>query len=241
MSSPAAGSNVHPDSVLSELPPRDTTALVRDVRERLRLAIVMEEIPAGTKLNQVQVAKQLGVSRMPVRTAIGELASEGLLEPVPGGGVAVRRLNERDVRNVYDVRAALESQAVRSVARQHPAEGLVRIRQVLAVHKPHVRGYGAAQLLAADREFHMAILDATENPYFRQAITPVWSTVERAMVRSLHITEVFTTAWEQHEEIAQALESGDPDLAEARIRHHLGHAVAQMARAMSVEGGPPRS
>lgn len=222
-------------SILGELPPRDTTALVRGVRDRLRLAIALGEIPSGSKLNQVQLAKQLGVSRMPIRTAAAELVAEGLLEVVPGGGVAVRRFTEQDLRNVFEVRGALESSAVRHVARHQPVWGLSRIEKVVAAHKPQVPTYGPAQLLAADREFHMSILDATGNEFFQRSIMPVWSTVERAMVQVLHLKEVFTTAWDEHEQIVQAMRSGDADLAEARLRQHLEHAASELAKVMPAE------
>lgn len=218
------------ESVLAELPPRDTTALVRGVRERLRLAIALGEIPGGSRLNQVQLAKQLGVSRMPIRTATAELLAEGLLEMVPGGGVAVRRFTERDLRDVYEVRGALESRAVRHVAEEQPSWGLANIEKIVETHKPLVTTYGAAQLLAADREFHMAILDATDNSYFQRSLLPVWSTVERAIVQLLHIKEVFARAWDEHEQIAQALRAGDPDLAESRMHNHLENAACDLAR-----------
>jgi DNA-binding GntR family transcriptional regulator len=222
-------------SVLGELPPRDTTALVRGVRDRLRLAIALGEIPSGSRLNQVQLARQLGVSRMPIRTAIAELVAEGLLEVVPGGGVAVRQFTERDLRDVFEVRGALESRAVRHVAEHQPGWGLARIDKVVETHKSLVLTYGPAQLLAADRDFHMSILDATGNSFFRRSIMPVWSTVERAMVQVLHLKEVFTTAWDEHEQIAQAMRAGDPELAEARLRQHLEHAASELVKAMPTE------
>src|SRR4051812_9423091 len=77
-------------SALEPLPPRDASTLVRSVRDRLRLAIILDEIPAGVRLNQVQIATQLGVSRMPIRAAIAELLAEGLLEGIPAGGFIVK-------------------------------------------------------------------------------------------------------------------------------------------------------
>lgn len=224
------------DSVLAELPSRDTTALVRNVRDRLRVAIALEELPSGTRLNQVQVASQLGVSRMPVRTAITELVAEGLLEQLPGGGAIVRPLTEKDLRDVYEVRIALESQAVRHVAEQQPSAGLNRIEQVLATHRDLVSNYNAAQLLEVDRDFHMAILEATGNSYFQRSIVPVWSIVERAMFGMLNMADVVAIAWDEHEEIAQALWAGNPDLAEVRLRRHLENAAEQLAKRIPESG-----
>jgi DNA-binding GntR family transcriptional regulator len=220
--------------VLSALPPRDASALVRTVRDRLRLAITLQELPPGTRLNQVRVAEQLGVSRMPVRTAIADLITEGLLEPLPNGGVAVRALTERDVREVYEVRTALEAQAVRRVARLRPPGGLEQISAILERHARLGGVNDAAALLELDRDFHMVILDATENMYFRRAMVPIWSIVERAMVGMLRsIPTMFERAWEQHAEIAEALHAGDARLAESRMRSHLEYSAAQLAAVMA--------
>ncbi|OZC93052.1 GntR family transcriptional regulator [Rhodococcus sp. 06-418-1B] len=205
---------------------------MRGVRDRLRLAITLGELPGGSRLNQVQLAKQLGVSRMPVRTAAAELVSEGLLEVMPGGGVAVRVLTAEALLDVYEVRTALESRAVRHVADKQPQWGLTRIEQIVAEHKPLIATYGARQLLEADRAFHLAILDATGNQYFRQAIVPVWSTVERAMVQLVSLDGVFDRAWVEHEQIAEALRAGDADEAEKQLRKHLENAADELARAL---------
>lgn len=217
-------------SALRALPPRDSNALVRSVRDRLRMAIVLEEIPAGVRLNQVRVAEQLGVSRMPVRVAAADLVVEGLLEPLPTGGVAVRSLSRRDVHDAYKVREALEAQAARDVALTRPEAGLGELRAVLARHEALGGVNDTRMLLELDRSFHWAILDATDNPYFRRAIVPMWSVVERAMVGVLRtLPDMFDLAWKQHRGIVDALEAGDADLAERRAREHIRDSAARLA------------
>ncbi|ALE74816.1 MULTISPECIES: GntR family transcriptional regulator [unclassified Pseudonocardia] len=227
-----AGNPPSRGSALEQLPPRDTTTLVRTVRDRLRLAIALAEIPEG-KLNQVQVARQLGVSRMPIRAAIPDLVAEGLLESLPGGGVAVRPLTETDVRQVYEVRLALESRAVRNAAEHGSDRDLRRIRTIVDTHGEAFASYDAEKLLAADREFHMAILSASRNEHYQRAIVPVWSIVERAMVSVLHTTTVFDSAWQEHAEIARALQARDADAAEAAVRQHLGNAAEKLVTSLA--------
>jgi DNA-binding GntR family transcriptional regulator len=219
------------ESALSALPPRDTTALVRMVRDRLRTAITFGELAPGTRLNQVQVASQLGVSRMPVRYAVADLQAEGLLDPLPSGGAVVRALTQRDMRDVYEVRTALEAQAARHVAER--TEDLEEIFAVLEDHAALGGTSAPAALLELDRRFHMAILDASGNPSLRRAMLPIWSVVERAMVGMLvTIPEMFVRAWKEHAAIADALRAGDPELAEALMRRHLEFAAAQLAHSM---------
>ncbi|MDQ0799493.1 DNA-binding GntR family transcriptional regulator [Arthrobacter sp. SLBN-112] len=219
---------------MTEIPARDSTTLARTVRDRLRLAVARDELPSGVRLSQEQVANQLGVSRMPVRAAISELVTEGLLEKLPGGGVAVRPLYVKDLQDVYEIRQALESQAVRHVATHRPMEGVEQIRRVLERHRDHVAGYNAEQLLEVDREFHMSILAATGNLQFQKVVIPVWSVVERAMFKMLKMPDVAAIAWDEHEMIAAAIIDGDPDLAESRLRQHLENGAAQLARVISL-------
>ncbi|WP_306636507.1 GntR family transcriptional regulator [Pseudarthrobacter siccitolerans] len=229
MSLPRAGG-----PAMAEIPARDSTTLARTVRDRLRLAVARDELPTGVRLSQEQVANQLGVSRMPVRAAISELVTEGLLEKLPGGGVAVRPLYLKDLQDVYEIRQALESQAVRHVATHRPMEGVEQIRRVLEKHRGKVSGYDAEQLLEVDREFHMSILTATGNSQFRKVVIPVWSVVERAMFRMLNMPSVAAIAWDEHEMIAAAIFDGDPDLAESRLRQHLENGAAQLAKVISL-------
>ncbi|KWX68409.1 GntR family transcriptional regulator [Mycobacterium sp. NAZ190054] len=223
-------------AALSALPPRDSNALARSVRDRLRRAIVLEELPAGVRLNQVMVAQQLGVSRMPVRVAAADLVVEGLLEPLPTGGVAVKALSRSDVESAYKVREALEAQAVREVAQARPEHGLAELSAVLDRHEGLGGANDTERLLELDRAFHWAILDATDNPYFSRAMVPMWSVVERAMVGMLRtVPEMFDLAWREHRLIAEAIAAGDADLAEQRARKHIRDSATKFSKSIRDE------
>lgn len=222
-------------SALDALPPRDSSVLVRTVRDRLRRAIVVEELAPGSRLNQVQVATLLGVSRMPVRAAAADLVAEGLLEPIATGGFAVRALTRDDVLGAYAVRGALEAQAVQDVARHRPAQALGALELILRRHEALDGANDTAALLELDRAFHTTILDATGNPYFARAMVPLWSIVERSMVGMIRtVPDMFQRAWREHHDIADAIRAGDVDVAEARIRDHLVGASTQLTAKTAV-------
>lgn len=220
-------------SALTALPPRDSGALARSVRDRLRMAIVLEEIPAGSRLNQVQVAEMLGVSRMPIRVAAADLVGEGLLEPLPTGGVAVRALSRRDVQDAYKVREALEAQAVREVALAQPKAGVEELFSILQRHADLGGVNEMRSLLELDRDFHRTILDATDNPFFSRAMVPLWSVVERAMVGVLRtVPDMFDRAWREHRQITEAIAAGDAELAERLAREHITNSAEQLAESI---------
>ena len=189
-----------------------------------------EELPVGTRLNQVQLASQLGVSRMPIRAAIAMLTAEGLIETLPTGGAVVRALTRQDLLDVYEVRTGLEVQAVRRLAAERSTERWSGIVGVLDKHRLFVHEYDTRQLLDVDREFHSAILDATQNPYFRKAMVPVWSIVERAMFGMLSLSHVAAVAWDEHEAIAASIRRGEPELAADLMRRHLEEGAAELTR-----------
>jgi len=221
-------------SVLAPLPPRERSVLVENVTDSLREAIIQERLPTGTRLNQMQIAEQLRVSRMPVREAITALTAEGLLEPLSTGGAVVKPLSGVDVVDVYKVRIALETEAARTVIGEGLPTASQRLHKVLSLHKRSVSHYETTQLLAVDREFHRTLLESTGNPYFARALVPVWSVVERAMYRVLQVPEIITTVWEEHETIAQAIADRDAEAADQQIRAHLGHGAKAIAELLDV-------
>lgn len=232
------GARFHAAPALTALPSRDSSALVHEVRDRLRKAILFGEIPSGARLNQVQVAEQLRVSRMPVRVAAADLVAEGLLEHIPSGGVAVRPLTKEDVLQAYEVREALESTAGRSAADGHHEASIDVMFDVLDRHASLSGALDVEELTVLDREFHRTLLEATANPYFTRAMVPMWSVVERSMIIMLQrIPDMFTLAWEQHRGIAEALRTGDADLVEARVREHLNMSVHRLVEAFGDDFG----
>jgi DNA-binding GntR family transcriptional regulator len=91
----------------------DNTTLRARVQQHLRDAILSARIPPGTVLQEVPLAASLGVSRGPLREALGDLAAEGLVTITPRRGAVVSTLTKRDFLEAYQVREALEAMAVR--------------------------------------------------------------------------------------------------------------------------------
>lgn len=198
----------------------DASAVRRAVLGRLRQAIRVGEMPGGTRLRQTQLAEQLGVSRMPVRDAIGDLVAEGLATVGPHGGAVVSVLTPADMRDVYAVRACLEGEAVRIVATD-PPEGLVEeLAGIIARAKPLIAEGSAEAATALDREFHWAIYRAADNRFLEMALTPMWAQVERIMYAILAMPHYLPTVWSEHQAITDAIAAADPDKAlEVALAH----------------------
>src|SRR4051794_8529863 len=98
------------------------------LRERayrhIQRKILAGEIPSGGKVSEQSIAEELGISRTPVRSAIHELETEGLLEQVPRYGTIVRQADRRDIVELFDLRMALESFAAEIAADAISSEDL---------------------------------------------------------------------------------------------------------------------
>jgi DNA-binding GntR family transcriptional regulator len=204
---------------LIRLPVRDASSTRLAVLNQLRRAITVNELPAGTRLIQTQLADRLGVSRMPVRDAISDLVAEGLAEPLPGGGAVVTVLSVEDMRAVYAVRASLELEAVRLVATAQNAD-LSAVDGIIERHRPLLQG-GTQDLLDLDRDFHWAIYRATGNRFLLAALTPVWSQISRIMFAVLNIPSYSEIAWREHVAIADAIKAGDVETAVHLTEQHI--------------------
>lgn len=205
--------------MLQPVPTRDVSGTRVAVLNQLKRAITVNELPAGTRLIQTQLAERLGVSRMPVRDAISDLVAEGLAEPLPGGGAVVTELSVEDMRAVYAVRAPLEVEAVRLVAgMQNP--DLTAVEGIIDRHRPLLPA-GTRELLDLDRDFHWAIYRATGNRFLLAALTPIWSQVSRIMFAVLNIPSYSEIAWREHVAIADAIKLGDVQTAVSLTHQHI--------------------
>ncbi|MGU3492488.1 GntR family transcriptional regulator [Xanthobacteraceae bacterium A53D] len=107
-----------PDIALDPLePPRSGTATRSlSITDRIRAAVLSGDLEPGSRLHEVRLSENLGVSRTPVRSALQSLASEGLLEYAPNRGYSVRRFHTSEIVDAYEIRAMLESLAARFAA-----------------------------------------------------------------------------------------------------------------------------
>src|SRR4051812_49803721 len=112
--------------------PRPDRQLVTDwVYEEIRGAIVDLRLEPGAPLREAAIASQLGVSKTPVREALGRLEQEGLVEATSFKGAVVTNYSERDLQEIYELRELLEGVAVRAAASDADDETLAALRDVI--------------------------------------------------------------------------------------------------------------
>src|SRR5262245_14958847 len=133
------------------------------VHAHLREEILANRLPAGTELQETALAAELGVSRGPVREAIGRLAAEGLVVVRPRRGAVVRELSKGDFLEAYQVREALEAMAARLAAYRLQEEELAQLEQLTETMEEHAERDEVHEFFEANAAFHSALVAASRN------------------------------------------------------------------------------
>jgi len=133
------------------------------VRDRIRDDIVAGALPLGSRLTLESLAARYSVGHMPVREALLQLQGEGLVVLTPNRGARVRAVDIAFVRNVFDLRMAIEAMLARRAAERIDARGIARLEATQAQYEAKAAARDYAALLAINREFHSIICDAADN------------------------------------------------------------------------------
>jgi DNA-binding GntR family transcriptional regulator len=197
------------------------------VAERLRAEIVAGERPAGSRLRQVEIARRYGVSTTPVREALAALQREGLVRLHPQRGAVVFVPDVDDLREHYEIRAALEALAAAKAAERFEppwAEPLLACLDEMRDGPP------AARYIALNQRFHTTLYAHSGCPRLVEMI----AALRDASSAYLHIyraAEDFPVERldAEHREILAACAARDPERAAQAVRDHLHHTVDHVA------------
>lgn len=151
-----------------------TDALSQLAYQQIRQMFLDHRFSAGMKISENQLAKELGISRTPVREAIRQLQTEGLLYQIPHSGTYISRPGRREIAEIYEVRQALEVLAIEKATSRLTHEQLEQLsQQYREMHEAVVTfldsdaatmtGEPLRQFLRADLSFHLTILESADN------------------------------------------------------------------------------
>jgi DNA-binding GntR family transcriptional regulator len=198
----------------------------------LRELVLTGEIPTGHRVNEVELAHRMHISRGPLREAIRHLISEGLLVYVPHRGAHVRQADAAELYALFELRAALECAAARLAAIRRSEADLATLRQVSADSR---RGYDAGQRFPyrLDIAFHRCLLDASASPRIADQVRLVQQQV--ILLRSRHEVDIAHThaSMADHDELIDAIQARDADRASQVMATHLDRVRDQMVAALA--------
>jgi DNA-binding GntR family transcriptional regulator len=207
------------------------TSLAKLVRDDILALILKGVLAPGQRINEPDVASRLGVSRVPVREALRELESSGLVVARKHAGVFVRQLDAPEIRDLYQMRGLLDGFAGRQAAQLPEVEKAA----LLALLGDSVNAMqDAASQLNVQRyygenlRFHWAIVAATGNHTLTETYRGIVQKLHLSRLKNLSHDVDMQASIAEHKEIVQALSQGNPVRCEALMSSHVGVAFERL-------------
>ena len=202
------------------------------VCEVLRDAIRRGVLEPGERLMEVQLAEDLGISRTPVREAIRKLEQEGYVIMLPRRGTYVSSVSVHDVKEIFEIRTALESLAtVLATVRIEPEE-LEKLRALLAEIEGHIERKDIEKIVATDIEFHGLLYQVSRNDRLVTIISNLKEQLARFRTLSMSYPGRLQETLEEHRAMVEAIAAGDADAAREAAERHMEQAEKTLLKAM---------
>jgi DNA-binding GntR family transcriptional regulator len=217
--------------VLDDDPPRLRQATMgARVFDALRQAIVQLQLKPGNLLSEAEIARQLGVSRQPVREAFIKLAEVGLVEVRPQRGTFVMLISIREVQNARFIREAIEVAVIRKAALETSSGKLAELNRILDDQRAASEAADHVRFLRLDEAFHQALAHAADCDHAWRVIENLKAQMDRVRYLSMPEATPIETLIGQHAAIVDALSRHAPDDAEAAMRAHLSEIMMSLPR-----------
>ncbi len=200
-------------------------SLSEEIFQKLREAIIVGEIPSGSKLSEPALAKRYGISRGPLREALSRLEACSLIERHPNIGASVVELSQQRLIEIYHIREVLEGLAARQAAYSITQPEITGLRGLLEQHKVDIRqdnGHAYFQK-EGDFDFHFRIIQASKNDHLISLLCNDLYYLHRLYRYQFGMpsSSRSNAAFKEHENIVDAIENRDVELAEILMRRHI--------------------
>lgn len=200
----------------------DDSLPLRDVVfHTLRDAILEGTLPPGTRLMELQLSSQLGVSRTPVREAIRLLSMEGLVKMSVRRGTVVEPIKASDLRDALEVREALEELAVRKACRNMDETTVRTLKRIEQEFEQALEKADTQKSAQVDVHFHEVITETAHNRRLTQSLTQLREELYRYRLENLKDEETFPQLTEEHRALIEAFERGDEQTAADVLKAHI--------------------
>ncbi|MDB5081812.1 MAG: transcriptional regulator, GntR family [Chloroflexi bacterium] len=206
-------------------------SLAAQVYDLLWKRIIEQKILPGEKLSDVQLSKDLGTSRTPVREALYRLVQEGIVQNQALRGFYLTTFSSQDVKEIYDLRMALEVLAVRLALPNLTQRDLDKAQVDLDEAKQLLDANderGQQRLLDIDREFHQLLVRSSKNGRLASNLESLHAQIKVFQLYGSHLKEIVNSSFEQHQAIVAALVSRDEKAAIKAMERHIQEVKAHV-------------
>ena len=226
---------------MAVLPLEEMTAervLLSDrIRNVLTDEIASGSLPAGSALDEQQLADRFNASRTPVREALRQLSVSGLVEMRPRRGVIVTRMTPESIMEMFEEMAEIEALCVRfATYRMSPLER----SHLMELHRSSQAMVEARDIDAYDsfnREFHIGIYRGTHNQFMVEQAIAIRLRLSAFRRTQLHQDDRLEKSRDEHDAVMRAIAQGDGDKAARRMRAHMLNAASALGRYIELHQG----
>lgn len=215
-----------------------------DAYNFIKEGIILGHYKPGMKLTEQSLAQELDMSRTPIREAIRQLTSEGLIIPL-NRGISVRKFTENDIRQIYDLRAMLEGYAAGQAAIHRSETDLEKMQSTNIFYEQSIDQYlksdqtNIHEIVKANQQFHEAMIKAANNEHLRFHISKV--VVVPLIFRSFYwySTDELKRSLYVHQTILQAIASHEAERARIATHEHIyqgrDHVLKRISKLMQLD------
>ncbi len=209
--------------------------LARMIREEVLAAILSGELQPGQRITEPAIAAKLGVSRVPVREALRELESAGMVESRKHTGVFVRQLSPQETADLYELRAVLDAFAGKRAA-ENPAPKLIKaLKTQLAEMDKAAATANISAYYGANLRFHWEIVSASGNAQIIEVYRGIVQKLHLARLTNLSSSAGIETSVREHRAIFDAIRLAKPADCETLMAHHVKAAKERLFN-LSIRG-----
>ena len=201
----------------------------------LRKGILTGELKPGERLMEIHLANRLGVSRTPIREAIRKLELEGLVTMIPRRGAEVANITEKNLKDVLEVRRALESLAIELACERITEEKRRLLEEKLLQVEEAVRTKDTGAIASADVAFHDTIVEATGNDRLVQLISNLGEQMYRYRFEYIKDVSKHSQIMSEHKIMFNCIISKDKENAAQTVKTHIDNQEEAIMRKIRKE------
>lgn len=180
------------------------------IEDVLRERIMLREILPGTKLKEMVLADEFGVSRTRIRQALSVMEARGLVERIPNQGALVSVLDAASLFKIYDVFEMLEGLCARLAVQNAPPKSWLDLVELFGpALEQDIRDGNCEKMYQAVKTYRTRVIDAADNPTLRDSLTSIWDKTEFMIRRTLILPGRAEQSFKDHVQIVAAMQAGD--------------------------------
>lgn len=209
------------------LAPKDRQTLKESVIIEIKRAIFDGRLQPGQRLNEAQLAVDLGLSKAPIREAINELVSLGFLTSRPYKGARVKNLSRNEAEELYSLRSVLESFAAERAAPRLTEDDLASFEDLVERIDTAVKEQDSQAMVELDLRFHQFLVQLSGHRILMEMWARIYDRLTIYMLRRRVLFNAAGTLTRLHRDLLDELKSGDPDRIKNAVTKHINHYAAK--------------